>query len=204
MTATTKKKLVAAIEDINSNLDLESPLPTDEDLEELIEILCEEGKAKDGGFYENDHLKASTFRTLKAIGIEIKPGGADEAKETKTEPEPEPATRKGGRKVKRGAKKEKSGKADKPKAPKKAKASGGNGTPWKGVKRQKPPKEIKDGAKVKLLRKENPHAKGTKMHGYFAKLKDGATVAAIVKRGVPRKEIKFYISVGVVKLVGNK
>lgn len=60
---------------------------------------------------------------------------------------------------------------------------------------------INDDAKIKILVKENPHRSGTKLFGYFKKYKDGMTVAAAKKAGIPPKNIQYLQGLGSIKVI---
>jgi hypothetical protein len=55
-------------------------------------------------------------------------------------------------------------------------------------------------ATIKVLAKENPHREGTKLFKYFSKYKDGMTVAAAEKAGIPPKNIAYLKSLGHIKV----
>lgn len=60
---------------------------------------------------------------------------------------------------------------------------------------------ISDEAKIKILAKENPHRAGTKLFNYFKKYKDGMTVAAAKKAGIPPKNIAYLAGLDLIKVV---
>jgi hypothetical protein len=62
---------------------------------------------------------------------------------------------------------------------------------------------ISDDAKIKILAKENPHRPGTKLFKYFAKYKDGMTVGAAKKAGIPTRNIAYLQDQkNAIKLIG--
>jgi len=54
---------------------------------------------------------------------------------------------------------------------------------------------------IKILAKENPHRDGSKLYGYFKKYKEGMTVAAALKAGVPLVNVRYLRDAGHIKLV---
>jgi hypothetical protein len=60
---------------------------------------------------------------------------------------------------------------------------------------------IADEDKIKIVAKENPHRSGTKLYNYFKKYKDGMTVAAAKKAGIPPKNIAYLASQDLIKVV---
>jgi hypothetical protein len=57
---------------------------------------------------------------------------------------------------------------------------------------------------IKILVKGNPHREGTKLHGYFKKYKEGMTVEAALKAGIPARNIAYETSIGKIKVVNAK
>ena len=56
-------------------------------------------------------------------------------------------------------------------------------------------------SRIKVVAKENPHRAGTKLFNYFKKYKDGMTVAAAEKAGIPPKNIQYLAGLGHIKLI---
>jgi hypothetical protein len=50
------------------------------------------------------------------------------------------------------------------------------------------------------VRRENPWKEGTKGHGYYAKYRNGMTVAEAVKAGAPRGYIRWDVAHGFITL----
>ena len=58
-----------------------------------------------------------------------------------------------------------------------------------------------DAATIKIVAKENPHRKGTICYNYFAKYKEGMTVAKAVSAGVPLSNIRYLVGLGHIKVL---
>jgi len=204
--AVEKKRLVAAVKDINKVLDLDTPLPTKGSEDEIIEAILEEGKADDGGFFEQDELEQDTFDVLEQLGVEIQAGSADE-----DEPEEKKVTKKAAAKKKAAPAKAKNGNGKKPatkKAPAKEKPAAKK-PPAKKPAAKKPAAKKKNGKKIscpdegviKFLVDENPHRKGTKAYDRFKLMKDGMKIATYIKKGGARSAVYHHARNGYIKVV---
>ena len=89
MAKVTKKMLVKAVDEINEELAIDPPIDTDQSLDDLIAAVKEEADHPDGGFFENDDLSDSTFKTLKSIGAKIQEAEEEEEEEEAEEEESE-------------------------------------------------------------------------------------------------------------------
>lgn len=57
---------------------------------------------------------------------------------------------------------------------------------------------------IKILIKDNPHRKGTKLFGYFSKYKDGMTVDQALRIKIPQRNIYYESELGHIKVVSGK
>lgn len=164
--------------------------------------------SKAGQGWQNEAVtKLNEIRALKkegkldeAAAVELPELDGFEAQEAaeatpEAEAEADPPAKAATKPVKK-AKAVKPTKAAKAKAasPKPAKAKA-NGTGKKGR-----PGVFADAAKIKIIAKENPHRKGSICHNYFAKYKDGMTVADAVGKGLPRANIRYLVGLGHLKV----
>lgn len=95
------------------------------------------------------------------------------------------------------AKKAAVGKATERKPPGKAASDNAQ----KGVGRGRAARYV-DGAKIKVLLKENPHREGTKRYGIFEKYRNGMTVGEAVKAGINAGDLVWAVKEGRIEIKG--